>query len=77
MNTLISTTPTIHPTMTTRRSFLTSISSLAAAPLIARDFGPGAAPVRYPEPDVIALDPAAVAQNYGSWLLGSLRTADQ
>src|SRR3954454_20591775 len=45
-------------TPTSRRSFLTSLGALAAAPLLARDYSPGAAPVRYPEPDVIALDPA-------------------
>jgi gluconolactonase len=39
-----------------RRSFLTTLGTLAAAPLLARDYGAGAAPVRYPEPDVIALD---------------------
>ena len=41
-----------------RRSFLATLGTLAAAPLAAkaRDFSPGSAPVRYPEPDVIALD---------------------
>ena len=43
---------------TSRRSFLTTLGTLAAAPLLARDFGKSAAPVRYPEPDVIALDDA-------------------
>ena len=42
---------------TSRRSFLTSIGTLAAAPLLARDYASGAAPSRYPEQDVIALDP--------------------
>ena len=41
---------------TSRRSFLATLGTLAAAPLLARDFRPGAAPVRYPEPDVITLD---------------------
>ena len=41
---------------TSRRSFLTTLGTMAAAPLLARDYGAGAAPVRYPEPDVIALD---------------------
>lgn len=45
------------PTPSTRRAFLTALGTLAAAPLLARDFGPGAPPVRYPEPDVRALDP--------------------
>ena len=74
MNTSISTTPTIHPTMTTRRSFLTSISSLAATPLLSRDFGPGAAPVRYPEPDVIALDKAFEKYKIGSAPIERLHT---
>ncbi len=47
---------------TSRRSFLTTLGTLAAAPLLsksaARDFGKNAAPVRYPEPDVIALEDA-------------------
>ena len=43
---------------TSRRSFLTSLGALATAPLFARDYGPGAAPVRYPEPDVIVLESA-------------------
>ena len=40
-----------------RRNFLTTLGALAATPLFGRDFGPGAAPQRYPEPDVIVLDP--------------------
>jgi gluconolactonase len=41
---------------TSRRSFLTTLGTVAAAPLLAREYGAGAAPIRYPEPDVIALD---------------------
>lgn len=44
------------PAMNTRRSFLTGLAAAAAAPLSARDFGPGAQPSRYPDPDVIALE---------------------
>jgi gluconolactonase len=43
-----------------RRSFLgvaAGAIGLAATQVLARDYGPGAAPVRYPDPDVIALDP--------------------
>lgn len=47
----------MHPNAS-RRSFLTALGTLAATPLLARDFGPGAPPVRYPEPDVVALEPA-------------------
>ena len=74
MNTLISNTPTIHNTMTTRRSFLTSISSLAATPLLSRDFSPSAPPVRYPEPDVIALDKAFEKYKIGSAPIERLHT---
>ncbi len=60
--------------MTTRRSFLASIGAFAAAPLLARDFGPGAAPVRYPEPDVIALDKAFEKYKIGSAPIERLHT---
>jgi len=44
-----------------RRSFLTAAASLAAATgmastAFARNFGPDAGPVRYPDPDIVALD---------------------
>jgi gluconolactonase len=57
-----------------RRSFLTSLGVLAAAPLLARDFGPGAPPVRYPEPDVIVLDPAFKRYKVGSSPITRLHT---
>src|SRR5258708_31413037 len=53
-------------TPTTRRSYITALGALAAAPLFARDFGPGAPPIRYPEPDVIALDPRFNKYKIGS-----------
>ncbi len=40
-----------------RRNFLAMVGTLATTPLFSRDFGPGAPPVRYPEPDVVVLDP--------------------
>ena len=58
----------------TRRSFLTALGTLAAAPLFARDFGPGAAPVRYPEPDVIPLDPRFKKYKVGSSPITRLHT---
>ena len=60
--------------MHSRRSFLASLSTLAATPLLARDFGPGAAPVRYPEPDVIALDKAFEKYKVGSAPIERLHT---
>ncbi len=48
------------PGDSSRRAFLTTATALSAASMarvaIGRDYGPNAAPVRYPEPDVIALD---------------------
>lgn len=43
-----------------RRSFLAMAAGavgLAASNLMARDYGPHAQPVRYPDPDIVALDP--------------------
>lgn len=39
-----------------RRSFLAAAAAGVAGTALARDYGPDAAPVRYPEPDVIQLD---------------------
>jgi gluconolactonase len=39
-----------------RRSFLAATFASAASAALARDYGPNAAPVRYPEPDVVVLD---------------------
>ena len=61
-------------TTATRRSFLTTLGALAAAPLLARDYGPGAAPVRYPEPDVMVLDPAFAKYKLGSSPIKRLHT---
>src|SRR5437764_14093317 len=43
-----------------RRMFLTVAASVAAAAAskgFARDYGPGTQPVRYPDPDIVTLDP--------------------
>ena len=59
---------------TSRRSFLTALGAATAAPLLARDFGPGTEPVRYPEPDVIALDDAFKKYKIGSAPIQRLHT---
>ncbi len=63
---------------TSRRSFLTTLGTLAAAPLLSqsdvRDFGKSAAPVRYPEPDVIALDDAFEKIKIGNAAIERLHT---
>ena len=40
----------------TRRSFLAALGALGAAPLLARDYGPGAPPARFPDADIVVLD---------------------
>ena len=63
---------------TSRRSFITTLGTLAAAPLLsksdARDFGKSAAPVRYPEPDVIALEDAFKKIKIGNASIERLHT---
>ena len=39
-----------------RRSFLATAAAAATSTALARDYGPNAPPVRYPEPDVVVLD---------------------
>ena len=57
-----------------RRNFITTLGALAAAPVFGRDFGRGAAPQRYPEPDVIALDPLFKKYKIGSAPIQRLHT---
>lgn len=52
-----------------RRSFLAATAGLLSAgatSLQARDYGPNAAPVRYPDPDIVTLDP-----RFGKYALGN------
>ena len=49
-------TENISSTSFNRRMFLASALSGVAGTALARDFGPGAEPVRYPDPDIVALD---------------------
>ncbi len=58
----------------TRRTFLSTIGAAAAAPLIARDYGPGAPPVRYPEPDVRVIEPAFAKYKIGNTPIERLHT---
>ncbi len=54
-------TSSLSPLALPRRSFLAAAAGavgLAAAAVVnARDYGPGAEPVRYPDPDIVTLDP--------------------
>ena len=40
-----------------RRLFLSTAALGLASTAFGRDFGPGAEPVRYPDPDLVSLDP--------------------
>lgn len=44
------------PIRLARRSFLASAAAAAASTALGRDYGPGAQPVRYPDPDIVTLD---------------------
>ncbi|HEY3899243.1 MAG TPA: SMP-30/gluconolactonase/LRE family protein [Chthoniobacter sp.] len=60
---------------TSRRSFLTAaFGTLATVPLLARDFGKNAEPIRYPEPDVIALTDAFKKIKIGNAAIERLHT---
>jgi gluconolactonase len=48
--------PNVPAIKTGRRAFLTATLAASASTVFARDFGPDAPPIRYPEPDVLVLD---------------------
>ncbi len=54
------TSPTHSPAAFGRRSFLaaaaTAVTTAMGSDLLAREYGPHAAPVRYPDPDIVVLD---------------------
>jgi gluconolactonase len=52
-----------------RRSFLATVGTVAAAAgtALARDYGPQAAPVRYPDPDIVVLNP----KRFGKYKIGN------
>jgi len=49
-----------------RRTFFTGTASALAGAVIARDYGPNAPLVRYPDPDIVSLDPS-----FGKYKLGN------
>lgn len=63
-----------------RRSFLAMSSGaigLAASNLLARDFGPHAAPVRYPDPDIVTIDPRFKKYALGNTPIQRIYHSDQ
>jgi len=59
---------------TSRRSFLTALGTLAAAPLLARNFEKNAPPIHYPDPDIIVLEDAFKKIKIGNAAIERLHT---
>ena len=49
-----------------RRSFLATAALAATSTAVARDYGPNAPPVRYPDPDLVVLDPRFAKYRLGN-----------
>jgi len=62
-------------TMMARRGLLTGAAALAATPALGqRDFGPNAPPQRYPDPDIITLDPRRFNAGLGNTAIRRVHT---
>ena len=62
-----------------RRGLLKTAAALAATTMIApealaRDFGPGAEPQRYPDPDIVVIDPKRFKAKVGNTAIKRLYT---
>jgi len=57
-----------------RRTFLGALATSVAGAAVARDYGPGAEPVRYPDPDIVALDPRFEKYKIGNTPIERLHT---
>jgi gluconolactonase len=57
-----------------RRSFLTAAAATLAGTALARDYGPSAQPVRYPDPDIVVLDPRFAKYKLGNTPIQRLHT---
>jgi gluconolactonase len=57
-----------------RRELLAAAGALLPSAVLARDYGPNAPPVRYPEPDVVVLDPKFAKYKIGNTPILRLHT---
>jgi gluconolactonase len=57
-----------------RRSFLGLAAGAVASVAVARDFGPGAEPTRYPDPDIVVIDPRFQQYKLGNTPIQRLHT---
>lgn len=69
--------PSLPPSVVSafdRRAFLAAAAALTATPLLGRDFGPNAEPVRYPDPDIVVLDKRFAKYKLGNTPIQRLHT---
>src|SRR5688572_21418059 len=66
--------PAQDPGRIGRRSFLTAAAAMIPGVALARDYGPNAPPVRYPEPDVVVLDKRFAKYKIGNTPIRRLHT---
>ncbi|MDJ0386683.1 SMP-30/gluconolactonase/LRE family protein [Roseomonas sp. E05] len=66
----------LHHVMPPRRAFIGgALGTLVAAPALAqRDYGPGIPPQRYPDPDILVLDPKRFKAKLGNAAIRRLHT---
>jgi gluconolactonase len=57
-----------------RRSLLMAAGAMIPGVALARDYGPGAPPVRYPDPDIVVLDPRFAKYKLGNTPIRRLHT---
>ncbi len=57
-----------------RRAFLGAAAAALGTKVLARDYGPNAPPVRYPDPDIVALDPSFAKYKLGNTPIQRLAT---
>jgi len=57
-----------------RRTFLGGVSALIASSALARDYGPHAAPIHYPDPDIMVLDKRFAKYKVGNASIERLHT---
>jgi gluconolactonase len=64
----------IFPGKLARRSFLAATAAAIGGTVLARDYGPHAEPVRYPDPDIVELDPRFKKYKLGNTPIRRLHT---
>ena len=66
MTRLLDAAASLSPVSLARRSFLAAGAAAVASTAFGRDFGPGTQPVRYPDPDLVQLDPRFAQYKLGN-----------